>query len=278
MTTSPNSINLEQDLRLLVHAYLDGQLDTASALAIKQKIDSDPTLATQLENYRALQNALQKRFPREQLSPLLQKRINAAVGIGRRWARPTWGALAASILLAVALSSGLTWLVLRSYQPELAASVQAASDRVAFPREIGVLYATFDRAEGDPPDRFQELYADQAALDAVRAGRPLPYGTVLVRVFYDVLRDPKGAPVKDASGRLTKTNVKAVSVMEKRAGWGGKFPAGEWDYQSFAPDGTRKAEPGTACFACHNKVQAQDFVFTIDLMKAAKRQAAAVWR
>jgi len=278
MTTFSNSINPEQDLRLLVHAYLDGQLDTASALAIKRQIDSDPTLVTQLENYTALQNALRTRFPREQFSPLLQKRIDAAIGIGRRWARPTWGALAASILLAVALSSGTTWLVFRSYQPRLAASVQAAGDRVTFPREFGVLYATLDRPEGDPPDRFQELYADQAALDAVRAGRPLPYGTVLVRAFYDVLRDPQGAPVKDASGRLTKTHLKAVSVMEKRAGWGGKFPAGEWDYQPFAPDGTRKAEPATACFACHNKVQAQDFVFTIDLMKAAKRQAASVWR
>ena len=278
MTTTANSTNPMQDLRLLVHAYLDGELDTANALAIKQQIEANPTLATRLKNYTALQNVLRTRFPGEQISPLLRTRINAAIGIRRRWARPTWGALAASILLAVALSSSSTWLVLRSYQSGLV-STRAVDDQVAFPRELGVLYATLERVEDGPGGRFRELYADQAALDAVRAGKPLPYGTVLVRAIYDVLRDPKGAPVKDANGRLTKTKLLSVNVMEKRAGWGGKHPAGEWDYQSFAPDGTRLAEPAaSACFECHHQVQAQDFVFRLDLMKAAKRQGASLWR
>jgi len=158
-------------------------------------------------------------------------------------------------------------------------STRAVDDRVAFPRELGVLYATLERVEDGPGGRVRELYADQAALDAVRAGKPLAYGTVLVRAIYDVLRDPKGAPVKDANGRLTKTKLLSVNVMEKRAGWGAKYPAGEWDYQSFAPDGTRLAEPAaSACFECHNQVQAQDFVFRFDLMKAAKGQGASLWR
>ena len=267
MTTPPNTTAPTQGSRLLVHAYLDGELDTASALAVRQQIDADATLAAQFENYTALQNALRTGFPREQFPPNLRTRINAAIGVRRAWVRPTWSALAASILLAVAISSASTWFVLRSYQPRLASSVNVVGERIAFPRELGILYATYD---SNPPDKFRELYANQAALDAVRAGRPLPYGTVLVRNVYDVLLDAKGAPAKDANGQLTVTKLLFVAVMEKRAGWGGEFPGGEWKYQSFAPDGTPNAAPASACFACHNKVQAQDFVFSFDRMKAAK--------
>src|SRR5262245_28466908 len=275
MTTSANSTNHAQDPRLLVHAYFDGELDTASALAVKQQIDADPILAAQLESYAALQNAVRTRLPCEHVSPRLRARINAAIGTERRWPRPTWGALAASILIAAALSSGSTWLVLRSYQASLPTSVQAVDDQVAFPRELGVPFATFDNVEsrnGSSVFQVRDLYADKATLDAVQAGRPVPYGAVLVRAIYDVQRDANGAPVKDASGRLTKTKLLALAVMEKRAGWGGRYPAGEWGYQSFAPDGTRNARPApSACFACHVKMQGQDFVFSFDLMKAARQ-------
>ena len=157
----------------------------------------------------------------------------------------------------------------------LAATVRATVDQVAFPRELGALYATFDSAkdirELDSSGPLRELYANQAALDAARAGRPLPYGTVLVRARYAVLRDAKGAPAEDANGRLTKTKLLGLGVMEKRAGWGSSHPAGEWEYQPFAPDGTRNAKPAAStCFACHREVQAQDFVFSYDLMRTAK--------
>ncbi len=279
MTSPSSSNNRGQDLGMLVHAYLDGEVDVADAAAIKQQIDANPALATRLENYTALQNALRTRLPREQITPSQLARINTAIVTRRSWARPTWGALAASILLAVALSSGSTWLVLRSDQTRLPASGNAAGDRVAFPRELGVLYATFETDKDGPSGYYRETYADQAALDAVKAGKPIPYGTVLVRAVYDVLRDSKGVPAKDANGRLTKTKLLSVNVMEKRAGWGGRYSAGEWDFQSFAPDGTRRAKPSaSACFACHNRVQAQDFVFSLDKLKAAKRQGASIWR
>ena len=41
---------LQQEPALLVHAYLDGELDLANALAVKQQIDADPSLAAELAN------------------------------------------------------------------------------------------------------------------------------------------------------------------------------------------------------------------------------------
>ena len=119
MTTSANTAPPAQDSALLVHAYLDGELDAPTALAVKQTIDTDAALAAQLASFTALQNAVRAQFPRERVPAHLLTRINSAVGLNRRWARPTWGALAASVLLAVGLSSGSTWLAFRAPQPDL---------------------------------------------------------------------------------------------------------------------------------------------------------------
>jgi anti-sigma factor RsiW len=103
---------------LLVHAYFDGELDTASALSVKQQIDSDPRLAAELASISALQKVLRTQFPREPVSGNLRARIAAATGLNRGLARPTWAAMAASVLLAVALSSGSTWIALRAPQDD----------------------------------------------------------------------------------------------------------------------------------------------------------------
>jgi anti-sigma factor RsiW len=102
-----------QDLALLVHAYFDGELDLTSALALKQQIDADSRLTAELSNIAALQKVLRERFPREPVSVDLRSRIHAATGLGRGQRRPTWAAMAASVLLATALSSGSTWIALR---------------------------------------------------------------------------------------------------------------------------------------------------------------------
>jgi anti-sigma factor RsiW len=107
-----------QGSALLVHAYVDGELDAASAWAVKQQIDADPKLAVEFANVSALQRVLRAKFPREPVSSNLRARIAATTGLSRRRGpgRPTWMAMAASIVLAAALSSGSTWVALRAPQ------------------------------------------------------------------------------------------------------------------------------------------------------------------
>jgi anti-sigma factor RsiW len=103
---------------LLLHAYFDGELDTASALSVKQRIDADPRLAAELESGSALQKVLRARFPLEPVPANVRARVAGAIGAGRRYGRPTWAAMAASVLLAAALSSGSTWMALRVPQAD----------------------------------------------------------------------------------------------------------------------------------------------------------------
>jgi anti-sigma factor RsiW len=109
----------KQPSALLLHAYFDGELDTVSALSVKQQIDADPRLATELANISALQKTLRVQFPHEPVSSNLRARIATVTGLNRHpLARPTWAAMAASIVLAVALSSGSTWMALRAPQTD----------------------------------------------------------------------------------------------------------------------------------------------------------------
>ena len=110
MTTSTT------DPRLLVHAYVDGELDPANALELEQQLANDPALAAERERIEALRRVLAERLPHEAAPPGLVRRIEAAVGARtaptRIASHPSWRALAASVVVAAFLGSGATWLAL----------------------------------------------------------------------------------------------------------------------------------------------------------------------
>ena len=91
------------DPTLLVHAYLDGELDPAHAIEIERRFAADPALAAERERVEALRRVIQEQLPREAPPPGLARRIEAAVGLrcgSASAARPSWRALAASVVLA----------------------------------------------------------------------------------------------------------------------------------------------------------------------------------
>ncbi len=109
------------DPLLLVHAYCDGELDPANALALERRMAEDPRLAAERDRILALKRALAKIKPTALPPPALRGRIERAVGLRRAAPRPTWSALAASIALAVVVSSGATWSLLGPSQSGLVA-------------------------------------------------------------------------------------------------------------------------------------------------------------
>jgi anti-sigma factor RsiW len=96
---------------LLVHAYLDGELDPAAALAIERRMAADPALAAERERIAVLRRLIQERLPRDAVPPGLRARIETAIGLRPVRPRPTWTALAASIALTAMIASGSTWLL-----------------------------------------------------------------------------------------------------------------------------------------------------------------------
>jgi hypothetical protein len=157
----------------------------------------------------------------------------------------------------------------------LSVAVRAGPDNVKFPVNYakGVLYTTVDRPDNK---QYRELFITRFALDEVKAGRPLPSGTVITMVNYKAKLDDAGQPVKDENGRFIKTSeVAGIAVMEKRMGWGAEYPAemrnGEWEYRAFKGDGSVNDKADLKpCFTCHKPLDKQDFVFSIDKLKAVR--------
>jgi anti-sigma factor RsiW len=131
--TNPSSAPAD-DPTLLVHAYVDGELDPAHALEIERRLAADPALEAERARVEALRQVIAERLPREAPSPALMRRIEAAVGAqsapgfaSRLASRPTWRALAASVLLALFVGSGSTWLALRPGDADTTVDIVLAS-------------------------------------------------------------------------------------------------------------------------------------------------------
>lgn len=114
------------DPALLVHAYLDGELDPAHALEIESQLAAIPALAAERDRIEALRRLIGERLPREAPPPGLARRIEAAVGMKHASSQPSWRALAAAVVLAAFFGSGATWFVLRP-APDAVADMVVAS-------------------------------------------------------------------------------------------------------------------------------------------------------
>jgi hypothetical protein len=151
---------------------------------------------------------------------------------------------------------------------------QAGGDNVKFPEgfDKGVFYGTGDSA---PTKQYREFFVTPEAIAAVKAGKPIPSGTVITMVQYKAKLNAAGDPEKDATGRFIKGELAGYGVMEKRTGWGKEYPDevrnGEWEYQSFKADRSVNDKANLkACFTCHRPLDKQDFVFSVEKMKAVK--------
>ena len=121
----------DNDPALLVHAYVDGELDPAHALEVEHHLAADPALAAERDRIEALQRAIREQLPPIPAPAGLARRIEAAIANSARrplfprlfspaWAllgtgahAPSWRELAASVMLAFIVGSSSTWLVLR---------------------------------------------------------------------------------------------------------------------------------------------------------------------
>jgi len=105
-----------EDPTLLIHAYVDGELDPANALEVERRLAADPALAAERDRVTALRAALHRHFPREAAPAALRARVETMAGL-RKVERPSWRALAASVALAAVIGSGATYVAFAPQQP-----------------------------------------------------------------------------------------------------------------------------------------------------------------
>lgn len=165
------------------------------------------------------------------------------------------------------------WAGLPPAVPDKAAMAAAQiPSQMRFPAGFPAGLAEYDR-EIDPATRVVFVrYANALAIDAARAGRPLPPGSVLFTGEYAAALDAAGRPYQDVQGLWVAAALQSVSGMQTEKGWGDVVPAllrnADWHYGLWSPNGqSRLAGNHARCLACHKPLDAQDHVFTMPALR-----------
>jgi cytochrome c553 len=138
---------------------------------------------------------------------------------------------------------------------------------VSFPKDFPkgfTLYLTSNQAE---KATVSKTYINPIGLQAARAGKPLPDGTVIVTVHHAAKLDAEKKPVLARDGSWAIHKIESYAVMESRAGWGEAVPEllrnANWNYALFGSDRAPRAEFNQAmCLGCHKPQAAVSYIFS----------------
>lgn len=156
-------------------------------------------------------------------------------------------------------------------------SAALAGDRPHFPGDYAESFTRYHTIDFPERKQVRHYWANDAALEAARAGGPFPPGAYLFVEVHKAELDAAGAPVTGPDGRFAEGDLALYTAMEKAAGWGDEVPEilrnGDWRYAVFTTDGEHRAGVNEAqCLACHKPLTASDYAFTVEPLKEVAAQ------
>ncbi len=151
-----------------------------------------------------------------------------------------------------------------------------AKTHVTFPENYKTAFTPYMTENRPATRQVRYYYANDVAVQAAKAGKPLPDGSaMLVEVFSSKL-DAEKKPVMGSDGFFAPDQLMFYTAMARSAGWGKDIPEmlrnENWNYTIFTTD--KKHRPGVnqaECLACHKPLDKESYTFTLKQL----RQAAA---
>jgi cytochrome c553 len=149
-----------------------------------------------------------------------------------------------------------------------------AATHVAFPEGYRSSYTRYLTIDFPASAQTRIYYANAAALQAAREGRPLPDGAVLFAEVHSAKLDAQNKPLVGTDGYYVPDQLLFYTAMARDAGWGRDIPDmlrnENWNYAVFSNakqlrGGVNQAE----CLACHKPLDKTSYSFTWDKLVAA---------
>jgi cytochrome c553 len=151
-----------------------------------------------------------------------------------------------------------------------------AKSGVRFPENYKTAFTKYHTANLPATKQVRYFYANEAALQAAKAGKSLPDGAVLLIEFYSAKQDADQKPVTGSDGFFVPDKLVAFSAMEREAGWGKDIPDmlrnEEWNYAVFTS--AKEPRPGVnqaECLACHKPLDKASYTFTLKELTAVAK-------
>jgi cytochrome c553 len=151
----------------------------------------------------------------------------------------------------------------------------AVKSNLAFPEGYKDSFVKYHTLNFPATKQVRYYYGNKAAVEAAKAGRPLPDGSYLIAEVFAAKLDAGGNPVKGGDGYFEAEKPLFYTAMGTGAGWGNDIPAplrnGNWNYAVFTLD--KKPRPGVnqaECLACHKPLDNVSYTFTLKELAGAK--------
>ena len=150
-----------------------------------------------------------------------------------------------------------------------------AKTGVAFPENYQASFTKYHTINFPATRQVRYYYANPAALDAAKAGRPLPDGSVLFAEVYSAKLDADKKPLVGDDGFFVPDQLTGYTAMAREAGWGKDIPDmlrnEDWNYAVFTT--AKQHRPGVnqaECLACYKPLDKVSYTFTLKELAGAK--------
>jgi cytochrome c553 len=155
-----------------------------------------------------------------------------------------------------------------SFLPNLAAS------RVTFPEGYRETFSRYHTINFPATRQVRHFFANKAAAQAAREGRPLPDGSMLFAEVYAAKLDAEGKPIVGADGFFVADKLLFYTAMAREAGWGADVPEmlrnENWNYAAFGADKQPRSVNQAECLACHKPLDRSSYAFTLKELAQTK--------
>jgi cytochrome c553 len=165
-------------------------------------------------------------------------------------------------------------------QPGAAAGAKSAQlpnvakSSLAFPEGYKESFVKYHTINFPATRQVRYYYANKAAVEAARAGRPLPDGSYLIAEVYAARLDAAGKPVTGGDGFFVAEKHLFYTAMATGAGWGDGIPEalrnGNWNYAVFTLEKKPRPINQAECLGCHQPLGSTSYTFTLKELAAAK--------
>jgi len=147
---------------------------------------------------------------------------------------------------------------------------------VVFPADYKRTFTKYHVLNVPEDSQVKHYYANNEAVSAAAAGKPLPNGSILLVEIYSAKLDGDGKPLIGSEGYFVPDRLLSYPVSSRGPRWGDRFPEmlrnDDWNYALFGADKQLRANVNQAeCLACHKALSESNYVFTFSNLKGMRK-------